>query len=91
MLTKSKITKHRQCARLLWLDLYHRDLAQYDDATIARMAEGNRVGDISRQLYPGGEFIDKLNLEKALARTPEALSQKTSLSLSLPLLRTMCW
>lgn len=76
MLTKSKITKHRQCARLLWLDLYHRDLAKYDDATIARMAEGNRVGDISRQLYPGGAFIDTLNLEQALARTRAALSQK---------------
>jgi len=77
MLTKSKITKHRQCARLLWLDLNRRELAQYDDATIARMAEGNRVGDISRQLYPGGELIDTLDLSEALVRTQEALARKT--------------
>ena len=40
------------------------------------MAEGNRVGDISRQLYPGGIFIDTLDLQDALARTQHALSQR---------------
>lgn len=68
---------HRQCPRLLWLDLNRRSLAQYDDATIARMAEGNRVGDVSRQLHPGGVLIDTLDLPQALLRTQEALNQKT--------------
>lgn len=54
-----------------------RELAQYDDATIARMAEGNRVGDVSRQLHPGGVLIDTLDLPQALVRTQEALNQKT--------------
>ena len=77
MLTKSKITKHRQCPRLLWLDLNRCDLAKPDDTTIARMAEGNRVGDASRQLHPGGVLIDTLNLKDALARTQQALSQQS--------------
>jgi hypothetical protein len=77
LLSKSKITKHRQCPRLLWLDLNRRDLAKPDDTTIARMAEGNRVGDVSRQLHPGGVLIDTLNLKDALARTQQALSQQS--------------
>ena len=84
MLTKSKIIKHRQCSRLLWLDLNRRDLAQYDDATIARMAEGNRVGDISRRLHSGGVLIGTLDLEQALVRTREALRQKKRLPLFEP-------
>jgi hypothetical protein len=77
VLTKSKITKHRQCPRLLWLDLNRRDVAKPDDTTIARLAEGNRVGDVSRQLHPGGVLIDTLNLKEALARTRQALSQQS--------------
>lgn len=68
-LTKSKILLHRQCPKRLWLQVYKPDLAVEDASAEARFRDGNRVGDVARQLYPGGDFIDTLNRKEALART----------------------
>jgi len=68
-LSKSKILLHRQCAKRLWLRTYKPELAEVDLAAEARFRDGNRVGDIARQLYPRGDFIDTLNRDEALART----------------------
>lgn len=68
-LSKSKILLHRQCPKRLWLHVHKPELAEEDPSAEARFRDGNKVGDIARKLYPGGDFIDTLNREDALART----------------------
>lgn len=68
-LSKSKILLHRQCPKRLWLQIHRPELAEVNPAAEARFRDGNKVGDLARQLYPGGDFIDTLNRDEALART----------------------
>ena len=72
-LSKSKILLHRQCPKRLWLQVHKPELAEVDPAAEARFRDGNKVGDIARQLYPGGDFIDTLNRKEALDRTAAAI------------------
>ena len=76
MLNKSAIAKDRQCKRQLWLDIYKPNLSDPDDVTIARLAEGNRIGEIARSLLPNGVLIATHDLQDALIKTSEALAQK---------------
>ncbi len=73
-LSKSKILLHRQCPKRLWLQVYKPDLAEIDASAQARFRDGNKVGDVARQLYPGGDFIDTLNRKEALDRTAADLN-----------------
>ena len=68
-LSKSKILLHRQCPKRLWLRTFKPELAEEDPSATARFRDGNKVGEVSRLLYPGGVFIDTLNREEALERT----------------------
>ena len=77
-LSKSKILLHRQCPKRLWLKTHHPELAEVDQAAEARMRDGNVLGDIARQLYPGGDFIDTLDRSDALTRTAEDLADGQS-------------
>ena len=71
-LSKSKLISHRQCPKRLWLQTYRQDLLpDVDIATQARFDEGNRVGDVARQIYKGGVHIKTLNREEALIQTNE--------------------
>jgi hypothetical protein len=75
-LSKSRVITHRQCPKKLWLQIYRKDLIpEVDAATQARFDEGNLVGDIARQLYPDGVFIDTLNMESVLTQTQAALEK----------------
>lgn len=73
-LSKSKILLHRQCPKRLWLQVYKPELAEEDASAEARFRDGNKVGEVARQLYPGGDFIDTLNRKEALARTAADLA-----------------
>ena len=75
-LSKSKILLHRQCPKRLWLSIHHPELAKVNTATQARLEEGNKVGDIARQNYPGGIFIDTLKRSDALDLTKEAIQKR---------------
>ena len=74
-LSKSRILIHRQCARRLWLQINHPELAEEEAAVTARMATGNRVGELARTQYPGGLLIEGDDLAQALKDTKQALSQ----------------
>ncbi len=74
-LSKSKIIAHRQCPKRLWLQINRPELIQISAATQVRLDEGNKVGDIARQNYPGGIFIDTLNRNEALTLTKEAVAK----------------
>ncbi len=72
-LSKSKILLHRQCPKRLWLQAHKPELAEVDPSAEARFRDGNKVGDVARQLYPDGDFIDTLSRKEALERTAAAL------------------
>jgi hypothetical protein len=74
-LSKSKIITHRQCPKRLWLQVNRPELIQISAATQVRFDEGNKVGDIARQNYPGGVFIETLNRTEAIALTKEAIEK----------------
>jgi len=74
MLSKSRLIAWRQCPKRLWLQTYRRDLREIDPTAQARFDAGHRVGQIARQLRPGGTLIghdDDLGL--ALQETREQL------------------
>ena len=58
----------------MWLQVHKPELAETDPAAEARFRDGNKVGDVARQLYPGGDLIDTLNRKEALDRTTAALA-----------------
>jgi hypothetical protein len=74
-LSKSKIITHRQCPKRLWLQVNKPELIQISAATQVRLDEGNKVGDIARQSYPGGVFIQTLNRTEAITLTKEAIEK----------------
>lgn len=73
-LSKSRILAHRQCPKRLWLQTHKPELAENDNATEARLAAGTRVGEVARDLHPGGLLIDSDNLGQCLADTARALA-----------------
>ena len=76
-LSKSRIIAHRQCPKRLWLQTFRSELAEDSDQALARMEEGNRVGEVARTLHPGGLLIDGENLQKACRDTERALKDAT--------------
>ena len=75
MLSKSRLMAFRQCPKRLWLQSYRRDLAVVDPAAQARFDAGNRVGEIARELRPGGRLIGHVDdIGRALQETRELLA-----------------
>ena len=74
-LSKSKIIAHRQCPKRLWLQVNRPELIEISVATQVRLDEGNKVGDIARQNYPGGVFIETLNRTEAIAQTKDTVAK----------------
>ncbi len=73
-LSKSRLLAYRQCPKRLWLHIYKPELLSIsDNTTKTRFNTGNRVGDITRSLYPDGVLIDGSNLQQALRNTSEIL------------------
>ncbi|MCC2636597.1 MAG: hypothetical protein K0Q68_316 [Moraxellaceae bacterium] len=74
-LSKSRLIAHLQCPKRLWLQMNKPELTVVDASQQSRMDAGNVVGDIARQLHPGGILIDGGSLSQALKDT-EALLAK---------------
>lgn len=79
-LSKSRIQSGRQCHKRLWLEVHRRDLIQFDAASQARFDEGNRFGELARDLLGGGEIIEAgpLEAERAQAATAALLTLPVS-------------
>lgn len=75
-LSKSRIMASLQCAKRVYLEVNHRELAHYSSATQAAFAQGHDVGDVAIAQWgsPGSAYIDYNggNFTRALAQT-EAL------------------
>lgn len=79
-LSKSRLLAYRQCPKRLWLHIYKPELLSIsDNTTKTRFNTGNRVGDITRSLYPDGVLIDGSNLQQALRDTSEILLTPSTL------------
>jgi hypothetical protein len=57
MPSKSRLMAWRQCPKRVWLQTYRRDRREIDPAAHARFDADHRVGQIARQLRPGGTLI----------------------------------
>lgn len=78
-LSKSKIISGLQCPKRLYLEIHHPELAEEDTSTEARFATGHAVGEVARQLHPGGHMIEHIkNLPAALKSTSDLLQAKRS-------------
>lgn len=74
-LSKSRILAYRQCPKRLYLATYRKELAEESDTSERAFAMGNRVGEIARELMPGGQLIGHdMELGTALRETTEALT-----------------
>jgi len=74
-LSKSRLILQSQCPKRLWLSVNRPDLAAADSGVTARMAAGNVVGAVARDLYPDGILIDTLDARQALGDTAKALGE----------------
>lgn len=73
-LSKSRLIAWRQCPRRLWLETYRPELREVDAAAQARFDTGNRVGELARDLVPGGVLVEHQDdLAQALAVTADIL------------------
>lgn len=75
-LSKSRITKHLQCPKRLWLSVNRPELADVDGGVTTRLAAGHVVGEVARSQYPGGVLIDTSDARQALGDTAKALAGK---------------
>ncbi len=73
-LSKSKIMAGIQCPKRLYLETYHRELAEESPDKEESFAVGHQVGELARTLYPGGTLIDHGgDLKGAIEETETAL------------------
>jgi hypothetical protein len=81
-LSKSRITAGLQCGKRLWLAVHRPDLEVYSADTQRRFAAGQGVGEVARELYPGGVLIGEgVPLSQALRETEQALAQPGDVTL----------
>jgi hypothetical protein len=81
-LSKSRITAGLQCGKRLWLAVHRPDLEVYGADTRRRFAAGRGVGEVARELYPGGVLIGEgVPLSQALRETEQALARPGDVTL----------
>jgi len=83
-LSKSRFMAGIQCEKRLYMECYHRDLADPVDANQQAVFDnGTDVGVLARQLYPNGILIDVdfMHFPKALSLTKIALGKKIQVPL----------
>ena len=69
MLSKSKFILGQQCAKSFWLDLNDEPPTnEADDAAKDRLRAGDEVGEIAKEIFPGGKAVPYLkgNIRKCL-------------------------
>lgn len=81
-LSKSKIMSGLQCSRRLWLEVKRPEWMHFSDRAEQSFAFGHEVGEIARQLQPGGVLIGfEGELSSALAETGHLLGRPGDMTL----------
>ena len=78
-LSKSTLLMGRQCSKLLWFRYNAKDqIPAPDEGQQAVFDQGHEVGELAKQLFPGGIEIDTApgDFDGAIRRTQEALKQR---------------
>ncbi len=78
-LSKSTYLMGRQCTKLLWFRYNAKDQIPVPDESLqAVFDQGHEVGELAKQLFPGGIEIDTApgDFDGAIGRTQEALKQR---------------
>jgi len=78
MLSKSKFILGQQCNKSFWFDVNKIEPTNPpDNGSLERLSAGNEVGDISKDLFPGGTEIPYLSgdQEKMFELTKESINQ----------------
>ena len=74
LLTKSKYIAGLQCPKFLWVQYHDRDRIPEPDAMAQHLfSEGDKVGELAKQLYPGGIDIDFGQFKDNLTKSKELL------------------
>lgn len=73
-LSKSRLIEWRQCPKRLWLKIHRPELIETSTETERAFQVGYAVGEVARQLHPGGILIETDDLREALRQTQEAVS-----------------
>ena len=78
MLSKSLYIRAQQCHKSLWLYKHRQDLReQASEADTVKMRAGIDIGELARQLFPGGELIefDENDFNGMIERTRQLVEQ----------------
>ncbi len=78
MLSKSRYLAGRQCEKRLWIETQRPELVPpWSAVTQAIFDQGHAVGELARELFPGGVEIDRAQLDwaSALAATRKAMKR----------------
>ncbi|GMT38696.1 hypothetical protein NHP20013_07790 [Helicobacter bizzozeronii] len=77
MLSKSKFVKGMQCSKLLWLDKHRKEALQTSPAFLKKAQSGQEVGQLARDLFPGGKEIvyNPDDMASMASRTKELINQ----------------
>jgi len=76
-LSKSRFMAGVQCLKRLYFQVHHPELAaQPDETALASLRQGQEVGELAREAFPGGVLVnaDKLNLPEAVERTSQLVA-----------------
>lgn len=76
VLSKSRFVSALQCTKRLYLETYHRELAQKPSPGLQRIFDtGHAVGELAQKQFPGGRLISapSYDSEKALCDTDAAI------------------
>src|SRR6266481_3782766 len=74
LITKSRYLAGMQCLKRLYLIAYSPELAaQPDESHQAIIDQGQEVGLLARQMFPGGVVVDGRNREEAIRATRELI------------------
>ena len=76
-LSKSRFMAGVQCLKRLYFQVHHPELAaQPDESTLATLRQGQEVGELAREAFPGGVLVDadRLNLPEAVERTSQLVA-----------------
>jgi len=75
MLSKSRYLKGLKCTKALWLSKFKKEEAFYSERTKQIFQQGNEVGEIAQQYFPGGKLalVDSFPNEKAVVKTKQLI------------------
>ena len=83
ILSKSSFLKGLQCEKALYLSKFHRELRdEISSQQEAIFAQGNLIGQLSQQLFPGGVDCSPestFDFQKAVIRTKEEIDKGTTI------------